>query len=111
LTNAFFLPRLRIVPAEVRWTSQTVAGARATRIKNTPGLTVCSARYSCAIRCLRSPRPQSITGMSFAAANARTRRANRPANRIRCALSSCASSPYSRRHQTRNPPGLWHNEL
>jgi hypothetical protein len=46
------------------------------------------------------------TGMACARAEARTRRANRPAIRIRCVLSSCSSSACSRRHHVRNPPGL-----
>ena len=60
------LPMTR--PSAERRTSHTVAGARATRIKNTPGPTGCVRRYSPAIRCLRSPRTQSITGMPLAAA-------------------------------------------
>src|SRR5439155_142466 len=58
--------------------------------------------------CLRSPCLQSMTGIPFALADARSRRAKRPAIRIRCALSRCSSlSPCSRRHQIRKPPGLW----
>jgi predicted TIM-barrel fold metal-dependent hydrolase len=40
-------------------------------------------RYSSAIRCLRSPAVQPVTGTALSAAQARTRRANRPASRIR----------------------------
>src|ERR1017187_10217718 len=54
-----------------------------TRIMNTPGPTEWVRRYSSAIRCLRSPAVQSITGTVLAAAQARTRRAKRPARRIR----------------------------
>src|SRR6266571_5781896 len=54
---------LPMTPAELLRISHTLAGARATRIKNTPVPTACAARYSSAIRCLRSPRLQSITGM------------------------------------------------
>ncbi len=50
---------------------------------NTPTVTVCVRRYSSAIRCLRSPALQSITGTALSLAQARTRRANRPARRIR----------------------------
>ena len=97
-----------ITPPADRLTFHTVARARATRTRKTPGPTLWLARYSSAIRCLRSPALQSITGTPFAAAQARTRRANRPGSRIRCASSSSASeSPCQRRHQTRNPPGLW----
>src|SRR6266487_1550694 len=47
-----------------------------------------------------------MTGTSFAFAHAFTRRANRPAIRIRCVSSSCSSEPScSRRRQVRNPPG------
>ena len=59
------------------------------------------------MRCLRSPAVQKITGTPLAAPHALTRRANRPAIRIRCVLSSSASlSSCQRRHQARNPPGL-----
>ena len=52
-----------------------------------------------------------MTGTPLACAQARTRRANRPANRIRCALSSVSSeSSCQRRHHTRNPPGLCPSE-
>ena len=79
-----FLARLPItVPSADRRTSHTIAGALATRIMNTPGPTECVRRYSSAIRCLRSPAVQSITGTALSAAQARTRRANRPARRIR----------------------------
>src|SRR4051812_37505912 len=108
LTKARFLARLTSTPSAERVTSQTGATARATRIRNTPRSTSWVARYSSAISCLRSPRLQSITGMPCAAAEARTRRANRPAIRIRCALSNCSSSPCRRRHQVRNPPGHPH---
>jgi hypothetical protein len=94
-------------PARGRFTFHTVARARATKIKKTPGPTTFLARYSSAIRCLRSPALPSITGTPFAPAQARTRRAKRPASRIRCASSSPSSeSPCHRRHQVRNPPGL-----
>jgi hypothetical protein len=107
LTNCLVFSRLRITPELDRLTFHTMAGARATRIKKTPTPTVCSFRYSSAIRCLRSPALQSITGTSCVSAQARTRRANLPANRIRCALSNCSSlSSCQRRHHTRNPPGL-----
>ena len=79
---------------------------------NTPGPTEWVRRYSSAIRCLRSPAVQSITGTALSAAQARTRRANRPARRIRCVLSSTASAsaslpPIRRRHQVRNPPAVF----
>jgi hypothetical protein len=105
------LARLPITPLPERLTSHTDAGARATRIKKTPAPTVWVARYSSAMRCLRSPRPQSMTGIWLAAAQARTRRENRPAIRIRWVLSSCSSEPWCRRrHHTRNPPGLCPSE-
>ena len=83
-----------------------IAGALATMTMNTPGPTEWARRYSSAIRCLRSPAVQSITGDALSAAQARTRRANRPARRIRSALSSTASAsaslpPIRRRHQVR----------
>ena len=109
VTYPVFFSRFMITPAADRFTFHTVARARAraTRIMKTPVLTVFPARYSPAIRCLRSPALQSITGTPFALAQARTRRANRPASRIRCTSSSSASeSPCQRRHHTRNPPGL-----
>ena len=96
-----------MTPRAERCTFHTLAGAFAARIKNTPGATEFSSRYSPAIRCLRSPALQKITGTPFAAAQALTRRANRPAIRIRCVSSSWSSLPCSRRHQHRNPPGLW----
>ena len=90
-----------------RFTFHTGAGALAASTKNTPVPTSWVARYSSAMRCLRSPALQKITGTPFAAPQALTRRANRPAIRIRCVLSSSASlSPCQRRHHTRNPPGL-----
>jgi hypothetical protein len=109
--EAFFLARLTKTPPSERRTSHTVAGAFATRTRNTPGPTTgCSARYRSAISCLRSPALQSITGTPAEAAHARTRRANRPAKRIRWLLSNVASEPScSWRHHTRNPPGLWPN--
>ena len=54
-------------PAE-RCTFHTLAGALAARTRNTPGDTEFSARYCSAIRCLRSPAVQKITGTPFAAA-------------------------------------------
>jgi hypothetical protein len=90
-----------------RATFHTGAGALATNTKNTPTPTLCSARYCSAMRCLRSPALQKITGTPFACPQALTRRANRPAIRIKCVLSSSVSlSPCQRRHQVRNPPGL-----
>jgi hypothetical protein len=48
-----------------------------------------------------------ITGTPLAAPHALTRRANRPAIRIRWVLSTSASLSWcQRRHHTRNPPGL-----
>jgi hypothetical protein len=44
-----------MAPLAVRLTSHTVAGAFATRTRNTPVPTARPARYSSAIRCLRSP--------------------------------------------------------
>ncbi|MGH3921995.1 MAG: hypothetical protein ACRDTT_03840 [Pseudonocardiaceae bacterium] len=106
MTKARFLARFPMTPLAERATSHTGATARATKIRNTPGPTVCVARYSSASWCLRSPRLQSMTGIPCTLAEARTRRANRPAIRIRCALSNCSSQPScSRRHQVRNPPG------
>jgi hypothetical protein len=95
-----------MTPRAERCTFHTPAGALAARIKNTPGATEFSSRYCSAIRCLRSPALQKMTGTPFAAAQAFTRRANRPAIRIRCVSSSWSSLPCSRRHQHRNPPGL-----
>jgi hypothetical protein len=96
-----------MTPRAERCTFHTLAGALATRTRNTPGATECVSRYSPAIRCLRSPALQKMSGTPFAAAHALTRRANRPAIRIRCVSSSRSSlPPYSRRHQVRNPPGL-----
>jgi hypothetical protein len=64
-------------------------------------------RAASAIRCLRCPAVQKISGTPLAAAQALTRRANRPAIRIRCVSSSWSSlPPCSRRHQVRSPPGL-----
>jgi hypothetical protein len=108
LTYSGFFSRFPMTPPADRFTFHTVARARATMIKNTPGPTTFLARYSSAIRCLRSPALHSMTGTAFAFAQARTRRANRPGSRIRCASSRSASeSPCQRRHQVRNPPGLW----
>ncbi|PIJ36166.1 hypothetical protein BMW24_005465 [Mycobacterium heckeshornense] len=91
-----------------RATFHTGAGALATSTKNTPVPTAWVARYSSAMRCLRSPALQKTTGTLLAAPQALTRRANRPAIRIRWVLSSSASlSSCSRRHHTRNPPGLY----
>ena len=107
MTYSLFFSSAVMTPPADRFTFHTAARARATKIKKTPGLTTFLARYSSAIRCLRSPALQSITGTPFAPAQARTRRANRPASRIRCASSSSASeSSCHRRHHTRNPPGL-----
>ena len=90
-----------------RATFHTGAGALATSTKNTPMPTSWVARYASAMRCLRSPAVQKITGTPLAAPHALTRRANRPASRIRWVLSSSASlSSCQRRHHTRNPPGL-----
>ena len=91
-----------------RTTFHTGAGALATSTKNTPMPTSWVARYASAMRCLRSPAVQKITGTPLAAPHALTRRANRPASRIRWVLSSSASlSSCQRRHHTRNPPGLY----
>src|SRR5207244_4224833 len=69
------------------------------------------ARSSPAMRCWRSPALQKRTGTPSAAPQALTRRASRPAIRIRCALSSVSSlSSCRRRHHTRNPPGLCPSE-
>ena len=107
MTYSLFFSRFVMTPPADRLTFHTDARARATRIRKTPRPTLWPARYSSAIWCLRSPALQSITGTPFAAAQARTRRANRPASRIRCASSSSSSqSPCHRRHHTRNPPGL-----
>ena len=107
MTYSVFFSRVKMPPPGDRFTFHTVARARATKIMKTPGPTVWPARYSSAIWCLRCPALHSITGTAFAAAQARTRRANRPGSRIRCASSRSASeSPCHRRHQTRNPPGL-----
>lgn len=46
---------LTMAPAADRFTFHTVAGALATRTRNTPVPTAWVARYSSAIRCLRSP--------------------------------------------------------
>ncbi|MGO9783559.1 MAG: hypothetical protein ACLPKE_25390 [Streptosporangiaceae bacterium] len=53
------------MPSADRRTSQIIAGALDTRIMNTPGPTECVRRYSSAIRCLRSPAAQSITGAAL----------------------------------------------
>jgi hypothetical protein len=96
-----------MIPRAERCTFHTLAGAFAARMRNTPLVTTCVSRYSSAIRCLRSPAVQKISGTPFAVAHALTRRANRPAIRIRCVLSSRSSlPPCNRRHQHRNPPGL-----
>src|SRR5260370_37441833 len=79
-------------------------GARPTRTRNRPRPTLCSARYSSAVRCFFSPRSQSITATALACAQPRNRRLKRPAMRIRCSLSSLSSDPYSDRHQFRKPP-------
>ena len=90
-----------------RATFHTGAGALATSTRNTPMPTSWLARYASAMRCLRSPALQKMTGTALAAPQALTRRANRPAIRIRWVLSSSASlSSCQRRHQMRNPPGL-----
>jgi hypothetical protein len=87
-----------------RCTFHTGAGALAASTRNTRVPTSWVARYSSAMRCLRSPALQKITGTPFAAPHALTRRANRPAIRIRCVLSSSASqSSCQRRHR----PGYW----
>ena len=99
-----------IRPAFDRVTFHTGAGARATRTRNTPIGTGPASRYSWAMRCFRSPALVSMTGTSLALAQPRTRRAKRPARRIRCVLSSRSSSPCQRRHQVRKPPGPWPNE-
>ena len=44
-----------MTPLAVRLTSHTLAGAFAASTRNTPVPTSCVARYSSAIRCLRSP--------------------------------------------------------
>ena len=107
MTYSLLLSMLTIRPAADRFTFHTVAGALAASTKNTPVSTSCVARYSSAMRCLRWPDLQKITGTSVAAPQALTRRANRPASRIRWVLSSSASlSSCQRRHHTRNPPGL-----
>ena len=88
-----------------RCTFHTGAGALAASTRNTPIPISWVARYSSAMRCLRCPALQKITGTPFAPPHALTRRANRPAIRIRCVLSNSASlSPCQRRHDTRNPP-------
>jgi hypothetical protein len=50
-----------------RATFHTVAGALATSTRNTPVPTSRVARYASAMRCLRSPALQKITGTSIAA--------------------------------------------
>ncbi len=100
-----FFSKLTITPERDWVTFHTVAGARATSTMNTPIPTGWAARYSSAIRCLRSPALLSITGTPLALAQPRTRRAKRPAMRIRCVLSRCSSEPCKRRHHVRNPPG------
>jgi len=92
-------------PALERLTFQTMAGARATNTKNTPTGTGPASRCSWAIRCFRSPALQVITGTSLALAQPRTRRAKRPAIRIKWVSSRSSSLPCQRRHQVRNPPG------
>jgi len=82
---------LTIRPAADRFTFHTVAGALATSTKNTPTPTSWVARYSSAMRCLRTPALQKMTGTLLAAPQALTRRANRPASRIRWLLSNSAS--------------------
>src|SRR2546430_340292 len=47
-----FFSRFRTEPRTERWTSQTGAIARPTRIRNSPRLTEWVARYSSAMRCL-----------------------------------------------------------
>ena len=55
-------------------------------------------------------RVQSTSGIPCACAEARTRRANRPAIRIGCVPSNSSSlPPGSRRHQVRNSPGEYPN--
>ena len=60
---------------------------------------------------LALPCRQSITGISCALAQPRTRRLKRPAIRIRWALSRVSSDPVSARHQTRKPAGNAHAEI
>src|ERR1700756_2612428 len=62
-----------ITPPGDRRTFHTVARARATRTRKTPGPTLWLARYSSAIWCLRCPALQSITGTAFAGAQPRPR--------------------------------------
>ena len=92
-------------PPSVCFTSQTSAGALATRIRNSPGLTSlvakCSSPIKCcsAILCFLSPGAQSFTGIWLALAYAHTRRLKRPAMRIKCSLSNFSSDPVNCCHQ------------
>ena len=67
MTYSLLLSMLTIRPAADRFTFHTVAGALAASTKNTPVSTSCVARYSSAMRCLRWPDLQKITGTSVAA--------------------------------------------
>ena len=70
MTYSLFFSSAVMTPPADRFTFHTVARALATKIKKTPGLTTFLARYSSAIRCLRCPALQSITGTPFAPAQA-----------------------------------------
>src|SRR2546428_14130236 len=61
--------RLQITPRLDFFTSQTVATARPTRIKNSPRAAGFLCRCSSAILCLSSSRLQSMTGIPLALAN------------------------------------------
>jgi hypothetical protein len=82
----------------------------AARIKNTPGDTERSSRYYCAIRCLRCPAVQKISGPPFAAAP-RLDPAGEPArhsHRVHV-IQLVVAAPCSR-YQERNPPGMGYRE-
>ena len=78
------LSRLTMAPVvRERCTFHTGAGALTASTKSTPVPTRWVARYSSAMRCLRSPALQKITGTPFAAPHALTRHPNGSARRCR----------------------------
>ncbi len=71
------------MPVPVICGSQTSAGAFDTRIMKSPRFTSLVDRYSAAMACLRTPGELYTTGILLALAQARRRRLNHPAMRIR----------------------------
>ena len=95
-----------MTPRAERCTFYTLAGAFAARTRNTQGATEFCSRYCSAIRCLRSPALQKMTGHAVRGRpglDAPGEPARHP-HQVR--VIQLVVTAVQRRHQHRNPPGL-----